>query len=85
LANSIARKAQEDSQRLETLTEQENYAQFLTKEVTFQDQLLASLRAIQAVHQLLNEAEDLAIRSRIIEAHEKLESAASTLSMHTLC
>lgn len=73
LANSITRKAQEDEQRLETLKEQETYAQFLEKEVAFQDQLLASLTAIDRVNQQITEAEVLATRSQITEAHQILE------------
>jgi centromere/kinetochore protein ZW10 len=74
LASSITRKAQAEEQRLETLEEQQKYAQFLTKEVAFQDQLLQSLNAIQSVHQLLNEAEDLATRSQVTEALHRLNS-----------
>lgn len=73
LASSITRKAQEDEQRLETLKEQEAYAQFLEKEVAFQDQLLASLTAIDIVNQQITEAEVLATRSQITEAHHILE------------
>lgn len=79
LASSITRKAQEDEQRLETLKEQEAYAQFLEKEVAFQDQLLASLTAIDIVNQQITEAEVLATRSQITEAHHILEAAITAM------
>ncbi len=55
------------------MKEKENYAQFLAKEVNFQDQLLAALRSLQIVQQFLNEAEDLASRTNLVDALHKLE------------
>lgn len=58
---------------MESLQEKETYAEFLTKEVSFNDQLLTSLRSLQQVNEKLNKAEELASERRIIDALHMLE------------
>ena len=58
---------------MEGLQEQETYVDFLTKEVSFNDQLVAALRALQGVTEILNQAEEYASERRIIDALHMLE------------
>jgi centromere/kinetochore protein ZW10 len=55
--------------------EKEKYVEFLTKEVSFNDQLLKALKGIQGVDEILRQAEDLAEKNSIVEALFKLEGS----------
>jgi protein transport protein DSL1/ZW10 len=79
LASSIVRAAEADEETAETLQEKENYVDFLTKEVSFNDQLLLALKGIQNVNEVLRHAEDLAVQHNIIEALFKLEGSIESL------
>lgn len=46
---------------------------FLTKEVSFNDQLISALRSLQRVNESLNKAEEFASERRIIDALHMLE------------
>jgi centromere/kinetochore protein ZW10 len=75
LANAIVRQAEADERRLDNLAEKETYVDFLTKEVSFNAQLLAALKSIQVVNECLNRAEDEASQHKIIPALRSLEGA----------
>ncbi|EKD13112.1 centromere kinetochore protein [Drepanopeziza brunnea f. sp. 'multigermtubi' MB_m1] len=75
LASSIVRQAEADEEKIEVLQEKENYIDFLSKELSFNDQLLAALRSLQAVNESLNKAEQLASEKRIIDGLHMLEDA----------
>ncbi|KAH7306101.1 centromere/kinetochore protein-like protein zw10 [Rhexocercosporidium sp. MPI-PUGE-AT-0058] len=79
LASSIVRQAEADGERKEVLEEKETYADFLTKEVSFNNQLLSVLRSLQAVNESLNMAEELASERRIIDGLHMLEAAWKSL------
>jgi len=79
LASSIVRQAEADEEREEGLQEQEAYVDFLTKEVSFNDQLLTALNGIQGVNESLQQAEELAIQKKIIDALHALEGTSLTL------
>jgi centromere/kinetochore protein ZW10 len=55
LASSIVRQAEADDETEETLQEKENYVEFLTKEVSFNNQLLSALKGIQDVNECLQQ------------------------------
>jgi centromere/kinetochore protein ZW10 len=57
------------------LQEKESYVEFLTKEVSFNDQLLSALKGIQGVNERLQQAEELANQQNIIDALIKLEGS----------
>lgn len=73
LASSIVRQAEADDETEESLQENEKYVDFLTKEVSFNSQLLCALKGIQGVKEILRQAEDLAEEQKIVEALFKLE------------
>ncbi|KAG4438487.1 hypothetical protein IFR05_006010 [Cadophora sp. M221] len=75
LASSIVRQAEADGERKEVLEEKETYADFLTKEVSFNNQLVSVLRSLQGVNESLNKAEECASERRIIDALHMLEAA----------
>ncbi|PMD15693.1 centromere/kinetochore protein-like protein zw10 [Hyaloscypha hepaticicola] len=75
LASSIVRQAEAEDETEETLQEKEKYVEFLTKEVSFNDQLLSALKGIQGVDEILQQAEELAAKQSIVEALFKLEAA----------
>jgi len=49
----------------------------LTKEVSFNDQLLSALKGIQGVDEILQQAEELAAKQSIVEALFKLEGSTA--------
>lgn len=55
------------------LEEKETYADFLAKEVSFNNQLVSVLRSLQGVNESLNKAEECASERRIIDALHMLE------------
>ncbi len=67
------RQAEADEERLEELEEKETYVEFLTKEVSFNDQLISALRLLQGVNESLNKVEEFASEKRIIDALHMLE------------
>ena len=67
------RQAEADDETEESLQENEKYVDFLTKEVSFNGQLLSALKGIQGVKEVLRQAEDLAEEQKIVEALFKLE------------
>jgi centromere/kinetochore protein ZW10 len=73
LASSIVRQAEADDETEETLQEKENYVEFLTKEVSFNNQLLSALKGIQDVNECLQQAEELANQQNILDALVQLE------------
>ncbi|KAH6694901.1 centromere/kinetochore protein-like protein zw10 [Leptodontidium sp. MPI-SDFR-AT-0119] len=75
LASSIVRQAEADGERKEVLEEKETYADFLAKEVSFNNQLVSVLRSLQGVNESLNKAEECASERRIIDALHMLEAA----------
>ena len=75
LASSIVRQAEAEDETEETLQEKEKYVEFLTKEVSFNDQLLSALKGIQGVDEILQQAEELAAKQSIVEALFKLEGS----------
>ncbi|PMD34525.1 centromere/kinetochore protein-like protein zw10 [Hyaloscypha variabilis F] len=80
LASSIVRQAEADDETEESLQENEKYVEFLTKEVSFNGQLLSALKGIQGVKEILQQAEDLAEEKKIVEALFKLEAAWTAIS-----
>jgi len=72
------RQAEADDETVESLQENENYVEFLTKEVSFNGQLLLALKGIQGVKEILQQAEDLAEKKKIVEALFKLEGGIWT-------
>ncbi|KAE9366406.1 centromere/kinetochore protein-like protein zw10 [Stipitochalara longipes BDJ] len=80
LASSIVRQAEADDETEESLQEKEKYVDFLTKEVSFNGQLLLALKGIQGVKEVLRQAEDLAEEQKIVEALFKLEAAWKAIS-----
>jgi centromere/kinetochore protein ZW10 len=81
------RQAEADEEKIEILQEKENYIDFLSKELSFNDQLLAALRSLQAVHESLNKAEQLASEKRIIDGLHMLEGGfweSSRIQSHML-
>ncbi len=76
LASSIVRQAEAEDETEETLQEKEQYVEFLTKEVSFNGQLLSALKGIQIIDKILQQAEDLAAKHSIVEALFKLEGRA---------
>jgi len=79
LSSSIVRQAEADDENKEELEEKETYADFLTKEVSFNNQLLTVLRSLQGVNESLNKAEECASKKRIIDGLHMLEAAWSSL------
>ncbi|PVH71756.1 centromere/kinetochore protein-like protein zw10 [Cadophora sp. DSE1049] len=79
LSSSIVRQAEADDERKEELEEKETYADFLTKEVSFNNQLLTVLRSLQGVNESLNKAEECASEKRIIDGLHMLEAAWKSL------
>jgi centromere/kinetochore protein ZW10 len=77
LASSIVRQAEAEDETEETLQEKEKYVEFLTKEVSFNDQLLSALKGIQGVDEILQQAEELAAKQSIVEALFKLEGSTA--------
>jgi centromere/kinetochore protein ZW10 len=75
LASSIVRQAEAEDETEESLQEKEKYVDFLTKEVSFNDQLLRALKGIQGVNEILRQAENLAEKNSIVEALFKLEGS----------
>lgn len=73
LASLIVRQAEADDETEETLQEKENYVEFLTKEVSFNNQLLSALKGIQDVNECLQQAEELANQQNILDALVQLE------------
>ncbi|KAH7408986.1 centromere/kinetochore protein-like protein zw10 [Cadophora sp. MPI-SDFR-AT-0126] len=80
LSSSIVRQAEADDERKEELGEKETYADFLTKEVSFNHQLLTVLRSLQGVNESLNKAEECATEKRIIDGLHMLEAAWKSLA-----
>lgn len=76
LASSIVRQAEADEDRLEGLQQQDNYMEFLSKEVQYNTQLLSSLRAIQGANELLRKLELQAAEHNLVDA---LHTLAGTL------
>ncbi|KAK0109492.1 hypothetical protein ONS95_002182 [Cadophora gregata] len=79
LSSSIVRQAEADDERKEELEEKETYADFLTKEVSFNNQLLTVLRSLQGVNENLNKAEEYASERKIIDGLHMLEAAWKSL------
>ena len=73
LAISIVRQAERDLETEESLQEKENYVEFLTKEVSFNDQLVVALKGIQGVNERLQRVEDAAAQQDILGALFQLE------------
>lgn len=67
------RQAEADAERKEVLQEKETYADFLDKEVTFNNQLISVLRSLEGVNETLNQAEQSASEKRIIDGLHMLE------------
>ncbi len=59
------------------MQEKEKYVEFLTKEVSFNDQLLSALKSIQGVDEILQQAGELAAKQSIVEALFKLEGSTA--------
>ena len=71
------RQAEADDEKKEELEEKETYADFLTKEVSFNNQLLTVLRSLQGVNESLNKAEECASEKRIIDGLHMLEGGSA--------
>ena len=55
------------------MQEKENYVEFLTKEVSFNNQLVVALKGIQGVNERLQRVEDAAAQQDILGALFQLE------------
>ena len=73
MANDIVRQAKVEEDQLDSIEEKEDYVIFLSKEMSFNAQLGKSLRAVKAANDLLNQAEQLAVKTRIHESLMSLE------------
>ncbi|CZR67503.1 uncharacterized protein PAC_17402 [Phialocephala subalpina] len=80
LASSIVRQAEADEERLEGLQQQENYVEFLSKEVHYNTQLLSSLKAIQGANDLLRKLEVQAAEHNLVDALHTLADAFTTIA-----
>lgn len=77
------RQAEADEERIEELQEKETYVEFLTKEISFNDELLTALRSLQAGNDSLDKAEELASERRIVAALLMLEGRLVRIGLGT--
>ncbi|CZS94014.1 uncharacterized protein RAG0_04056 [Rhynchosporium agropyri] len=80
LASSIVRQAEADEERKEVLVEKETYANFLEKEVSFDNQLISVLQSLQGVNEKLTAVEGCAHEARLVERLHMLEAAFNALN-----
>jgi hypothetical protein len=63
---------------LEGIQERETYVEFMEKEVAFNDQLLAALKALQAVQDRLAKVEEMASQGMIVDSLFSLDGTIAS-------
>lgn len=62
---------------IEDMKDKKAHAEFLSREASFNDQLLETLKAIKAADELMDEAQQIAGERKLIEAVNVLKSRSS--------
>lgn len=78
----IVQQAAADEHREEIIRQREIYEDFLTREVSFNAQLLAALVLVADIHGRLDKAEQLIEERRILDGLRALEGRISSAIAH---
>lgn len=79
MANDIIRQSEEPDASGKTISEAEEQADFLVRELNYSSQVLQALKAIKRVNQILDEVEQARNERRILDALHLLESQMPVL------